>query len=102
MWWLFIFSFLFQYGSGILSKQFGVSNNWWYAVASIIGSVAASIIWSLLMKKGVSLSTVSPILSVLLVISIVATGVIAYQEPISWTKIAGVLFGIIAIVLIIK
>lgn len=102
LWVFFFLSFLFNYACTILSKQFGVTSNWWYAVLSVLVSAAGSITWSLLMRKGVDLSTTSPILSISLIITIVLTGFVFYGEPVAWNKIVGVILGIVAILLIVK
>lgn len=102
MWVFFILSLLFNYACTIFSKQFGVTNKWWYAALSVVVSIMGSITWSLLMKKGADVSSISPVLSISLIIALVLSGFLFYNEPLAWNKIAGVVLGIIAIILIVK
>lgn len=102
MWLFFFLTYLFNMAGTILSKQFGVTNNVWYVAGAIISTAFASLTWSFVMKKGAELSSITPIMSVALIISVVLTGFIGYGEPVTWNKIAGVVLGIVAIILIIK
>ena len=102
MWLFFFLTYLFNMAGTILSKQFGVTNNAWYVAGAIISTALASLTWSFAMKKGADLSSITPIMSVALIISVVLTGFLAYGEPITWTKMAGVVLGVVAIILIVK
>jgi drug/metabolite transporter (DMT)-like permease len=89
-------------GGTICSKQFGLTSNWWYVGVAMVSSAFASLTWSFVMRRGGDLSSFTPMMSVSLIITTVLIGLAAYHEPLSMTKIVGILLGVVAVFLIIK
>lgn len=101
--WLYFFLCLFaNIVATVFNKQFGITNNWWYAVSAIVSTGIGSLAWSFLMKKGAELSVANSLMGIALVIGIFFLGIFGYKEPFTWNKAVGVTLGVVAIFLIVK
>lgn len=101
--WIYIFlTYLLNVIATVLSKEFALTNKWWFVAAACISAALSSVAWAYGLQKGIMLIAGTPIISVSLMISIVLIGFFYYQEPLGLTKIMGICFGIIGIILILK
>jgi multidrug transporter EmrE-like cation transporter len=102
MWLYFLLSYLLTVTGSVLSKEFANTSNIWYVVFACICLGLSNLPWSYALKNGVPLSSLTPIMSISLMITIITIGFVYYQEPLSWAKLLGICFGIMGIILIVK
>lgn len=102
MWLYFFLSYVLTMIGSICSKEYADKNKLWYIILACVSFGLSNIPWAYALRKGVSLSSLTPIMSISLMISIVTIGFWYYQEPISWNKILGICVGLLGIILILK
>jgi len=100
--WIILLSFLiiFESLADILAKEYSLKGHWYFWVAGIIGYIIANIFWLSAMKHGAQLGRGAIIFSVVSAILAVIIGVYFYQETTNKIQIAGMILGLLSIVLI--
>lgn len=102
MWLYFFLTYILNIAATTLSKEYAINNNKWYVALAFVFTGLSSIAWAQALKKGFSLTTGTPLVSISLMTTIVLIGAFYYGEAISTSKIVGIVLGMIAIILIAK
>lgn len=103
MWLIFIsLLLLFEAVADILAKQWQLANSWWRFVLAIGGYVVANVFWLIALKYGAGLTTGAIIFSVGSALLAIIIGLWLYKEQITRMEVVGVIFGLIALVLLTR
>lgn len=102
MWIYFFITYILNIIATVLSKEFALTNKWWLVLIACVSTGLSSAAWSYGLKKGITLTAGTPIISISLMLTIVLIGFFYYQESLSWTNVLGICFGIMGIILILK
>lgn len=102
MWLYFFLTYLLNIAATTLSKEYAVNGNKWLVVLAFVFTGLSSIAWAIALKKGFSLTTGTPLISISLMTTIVLIGFLYYGESLGLSKIVGIILGMIAIILIAK
>ena len=91
---------LFESLADILAKEYSLKGYWYLWAAGIIGYIIANIFWLSAIKHGSQLGRGAIIFSVASAFLALIIGVCFYHEDINNIQIAGMILGIISLVLI--
>jgi len=102
MWLYFFLTYLLNLAATTLSKEYAINGNRWLVVIAFIFTGLSSIAWAIALKKGFSLTTGTPLISIALMTTIVLIGSLYYGKSLDLSKVVGIILGMIAIILIAK
>ena len=102
MWLIPLFLLIIFEGiADIFSKEWSLNGRLGYWLAAIVAYVTANIFWLAAMRGGSGLARGAALFSVASAVLAVGIGAIVFKENISTYEFAGVVLGILAIVLIL-
>jgi drug/metabolite transporter (DMT)-like permease len=100
--WIFPLALLivFEAVADIFAKQWSVKGHWWFGALSLASYLLANTFWLFALKNGSGLARGGMIFAVACAVLALGLGVVIYKEHLNKVQMAGVIFGIISLVLI--
>ena len=102
MFWIIpiIFLIVFEIVADIFSKEYALKGNWYFWICAILGYIVANAFWLWGIRSGSGLARGAIIFSVGSAIFAVLIGLYFYGESTNKIQIAGMVLGILALVLV--
>lgn len=91
---------IFELVADVLAKNYSLNGKMVYAIAALLAYVVANIFWLFALKNGSGLAKGAIIFSIASAVIAIGLGYFLYKETITSTQIAGIILGLIALVLI--
>ncbi len=91
---------IFELVADVLAKNYSLNGKMVYAIAALLAYVVANIFWLFALKNGSGLAKGAIIFSIASAVIAVGLGYFLYRETITPTQIAGIILGLVALVLI--
>jgi len=91
---------IFELVADVLAKNYSLNGKMVYAIAALLAYVVANIFWLFALKNGSGLAKGAIIFSIASAVIAVGLGYFLYRETITPIQIAGIILGLVALVLI--
>jgi drug/metabolite transporter (DMT)-like permease len=92
---------LFESIADVYSKEWSIHGGWVRWLAGMGGYVIATAFWLMILKNGYTISKGVVLFSVSTLIAGLIIGLIIYKEPVNKLQAAGILIGIVSVILLL-
>ncbi|HEV7423994.1 MAG TPA: EamA family transporter [Candidatus Paceibacterota bacterium] len=102
MFWIFpiVLLIAFEFIADIFSKEYSLKGHWYLWAGALLGYVVANIFWLWSIRTGSGLARGAIIFSVGSAVAATALGFYFYGETVSKIQIAGIILGLLSLILI--
>ncbi len=101
MWIIFlILVIVFEMAADVMSKEWSLNGRSWFLIGGLIFYLASNLAWLFSLKYGSGLARGISIFSVISAILAIMIGIIFYKEQITRLQGAGMVLGLISLILI--